>query len=206
MKGFKPGAAIALCVACCAYASAGGPAPQFKAGGAVLTLPAPRGEFVEVGDKLRTTLFEVMVPSDNRLVSAYATQSAGTNLLAGKTREGLQTYGLIEVPRRAEYADCTPQDFEEIRKNIEPSMRKLGSEGAGSLQDEMNLRLRSLDVGKIEVGRPEMLGHLFAKTDAFGFAMLVAIKQADRSVTMAVGVGIIRVKQRALFVYLYRNY
>ena len=43
---------------------------ELKAGGIALTLPGPANDFVEAGDKLRSTFFELMVPS-NRLVSAY---------------------------------------------------------------------------------------------------------------------------------------
>ncbi len=51
-----------------------------------------------------------------------------------------------------------------------------------------------------------MLGGVFEKTDAAGFAMLLALKQGDRNVTMASGVAMLRVKQRLLFAYLFRKY
>jgi len=36
--------------------------------------------------------------------------------------------------------------------------------------------------------------------------MLAAYKQEDRSVTMIIGTAFVRVKQRLIFVYLYRRY
>ncbi len=182
------------------------PSPQFKVGGVVLALPAPPGDILEVGDKPRTTVFELLAPSENRLVSAYAAPSVVTRLLEGKAGGSLGTYGLVEVLRRAEYADCSPEAFEQVRKSVQPESSKFASEGLGGLQEEMNLRLKSLDVGKIEIGHPEMLGPLFEKPDALGLGMLITMKQAEHGVTMAGGFGLIRVKQRLLFVYLYKAY
>jgi hypothetical protein len=66
--------------------------------------------------------------------------------------------------------------------------------------------LQSLGTKPIEIGHPEMLGGIFKKTDASGFAMVLAVKQGDRSSTMACGFGVLRVKQRLIFAYLYRKY
>jgi hypothetical protein len=68
------------------------------------------------------------------------------------------------------------------------------------------VRLKSLGAGPVDVGHPEMLGGLFQKSDAAGFAMLLAFKQGERSVTMANGTAFVRVRQRLLFMYLFRKY
>lgn len=177
---------------------------EVKTGGIVLTLPAPANNFAEAGDKLRTTFFELLVPSTNRLLSAYIPTQKLEELKEGKAAGGTDVYAMVEVPRQAEYSDCTPQAFEQVVKGINPAafdMKKVGE-----LQEEINIRLKSLDAKSIEVGRPENLGGLFQKTNAFGMAMLAAYKRDGRSVTMATGIAILRVKQKLVFVYLYHRY
>jgi hypothetical protein len=176
--------------------------PRVSAGGIELTLPGPRSDFAEAGDKLRTTFFELLVPSNNRLLTAYVPEQTLANLNAGKSRE-LDIYSMVEVPRRAEYTEVTPQAFEQVLKGMEPSM---GTLNVGELQQEMNTRLKSLGTRPIEIGHPEMLGGIFRKSNAAGFPMLLAVKQDDRKDTMAGGMAVLRVKQRLVFAYLYRKY
>jgi hypothetical protein len=180
--------------------------PEVQAGGVLLTLPGPNSDFVESGDKLRTTLFELLVPSSNRLLSAYLPPHAISDLSAGKSAGAMDAYAMAQVPRRAEYADCTPQAFAQILKSLEPSMGKLPADKVGQVEEEMNARLKSLDIGRIEFGHPEMLGGVFQKDDASGYAMLMAMKQGDHTTTMAGGFAVLRVKQRLVFAYLYRKY
>jgi hypothetical protein len=51
-----------------------------------------------------------------------------------------------------------------------------------------------------------MLGGLFRKSNAAGFGMLSAMRQDDRSDTVATGIAVMRVKQRLVFAYLYHKY
>ena len=180
--------------------------PEVKAGGVVLTLPAPAGDFAESGDKLRTTFFEPLVPSTNRLLDAYLPAQTLAAVNAGKAPGTLDMYAMVEVARRTEYAECTPQAFEQVVKGAEPSMGTFVQNQAGDLADELNIRLKSLGAKPLEIGRVEMLGGLFKKPDAFGFALLTAYKQGDRSVTMASGMAVLRVRQRLIFAYLFRKY
>ena len=183
-----------------------GQAPEFKAGGVTLSLPGPTN-FEESGDRLRTTLFELLAPSTNRLLSAYVPVQTLAELNKGKVpTAGMNVYALVEVPRRAEYADCTPQVFESLLSGMESSMGKVASEKVGQVQEEMNIRLKSLGTKPVEFGHPEMLGGIFKKSDAGGFAMLLAVKQDTGSVTMAAGIAALRLKQRLIFAYLYRRY
>ena len=180
--------------------------PEFKAGGVALTLPGPGSDFVESGDKLRTTFFELLAPASNRLLSAYLSAQTMADFGAGKTAPKLDVYALVEVPRKAEYADCTPNAFEQVVKGFEPAMGKLGSKDYGEIEQEMNLRLKTLGTKPIAVDQPQMLGGIFQKTDAAGYAMLTAYKAGDRSVTMAGGFALLRVRQRLLFAYLFAKY
>lgn len=179
--------------------------PKVRAGGIELTLPGPGSDFAEAGDKLRTTFFELLAPSNNRLLTAYVQEKTLANVNAGKPLV-LDIYSMVEVPRRAEYTDVTPQAFEQVLKGMEPSMGKFELK-AGYFQREMNARLKSLGTGPIEIGHPEMLGGIFRKDNAAGYAMLLAVKQGDdRSNTMAGGMAVIRIRQRLVFAYLYRKY
>lgn len=51
-----------------------------------------------------------------------------------------------------------------------------------------------------------MLGAIFRKKDAAGVAMLMAVKTGDASITMAAVIGVLRVRERFPFLYLYRKY
>jgi hypothetical protein len=186
--------------------SAVGADPEVKAGGIVLTLPAPANDFADAGDKLRTTFFELLVPSNNRLLSAYVPAKTRMEASGGKMPPGLDAYAMVEVSRQAEYTDCTPQAFEQVLKSVEPSMGKLDAKKIGELEQELNIHLKSLSKRPIQVGHPEMLGAIFHKSNAAGFAMLMAVKEDDRSDTMAGGIALLRVKQRLIFAYLYRKY
>lgn len=180
--------------------------PVVKAGGVPLMIPGPTSDFVESGDRVRTTLFELLVPSTNRLLSAYLPSQALSDLLAGKTTGTMDVYAMAEVPRRAEYTDCTPQIYAQVVKGLEPAMGKLDPEKLGNLEEEINLHLKSFDIKRIQVGQTESLGGVFKKDDAAGFAMLMALKQGDQSTTMAAGIALLRVKQRLVFAYLFRKY
>jgi hypothetical protein len=193
-----------ICCGVAAFAQTAGD-PQIKAGGVELTLPGP-GDFREVGEKLRMTVFESLVPSTNRLLTAYVPASTLAQLTAGKASSRLELYAMLEVPKQTEYADCTPQAFEQVLKSLEPTMGKFDATKVGELEVGIDRRLKSLGAKPMEAGRPEMLGAVYQKTDSAGFAMLVAVKQGDRNVTMAGAFAVLRVKRRLIFAYLYRKY
>jgi hypothetical protein len=134
---------------------------EVKAGGVSLTLPGPASDFGEVGDKLRTTIFELLVPSTNRLLSAYIPAKTLAELSGGLPASGLDTYAMVEVVRRHEYSDCTPGAFDQVLKGAEPAMGKFDAEKVGQLEQEMNIHLKSIGTKPIEMGHPEMLGAIF---------------------------------------------
>jgi len=192
----------------CLYAEAAD--TEVRAGGIALTLPAPSSDFRESGDKLRTTVFELIVPSVNRLVSAWAPPQELAKLREGKASGGLDAYAMVEVLRQLEYDDCTPEAFQQLLKSAGASTGELVGKamedmGKGATE-EMNARLKSLGQRSIEMNHPENPGALFQRTDAYGFAALTTYKQGDRSVTMATVTAVIRVRQRVLFAYIFRKY
>ncbi len=181
---------------------------SFMAGGVALTLPGPPGDFEEVGDRLRTTLFELLAPSTNRLLSAYLPAQALTKFNQANTagRPDMSTYALVEVPRQAEYMDCGRSQFQQVLQSLESSMGQFAATGTAQAEEEINPRLKALGAKPVEIGHPDMLGGLFKKADASGFGMRMALKQGDRTVTLAVGLAVLRVRQRLVYAYLYVKY
>jgi len=198
-------AAIALLLLCAPTTKAIAADPEAKAGGVSLVLPAPPGDFIEVGDKLRSMVFELLVPSYNRLLTAYAPPSKID--MIGKVKDpGLDRYGMVEVVRQAEYNDFTADAFEQVVKALDTSVGKVAAEQIGEAMDEINLRLKQLGGKSIEAGHPEMLGGFFREVDAAGYGMLTADKQEEKTLTMATGMAAVRVKQRLIFAYIFRKY
>jgi len=186
--------------------TASAPDPEVKAGGVMLTLPGPARDFAEVGDRLRTTVFELFAPAANRLLTAYLPARYLGDSNGGKAVSSFDVSAMVEVPRQAEYIACKPQNFAELLKGLESTMGKFDADHVEQVENELNIRMKSLGTKPIEMGHPEMLGGIFQKTDASGYAMLMALKQEDRSVTMACGFAVLRVRERVLFAYLYRKY
>jgi len=179
---------------------------EIKAGGVTLTIPSPASDFAEVGDKLRTTLFELLLPSTNRLLSAYLPAQKLAELNAGKLLGWMDLYAMLEVPRQAEYADCTEQAFAKVLQSIDPSLANLDAKTVAQMEEEMNIHLKSIGTKPVEMGRPEILGKLFQKSNAAALAMLIGIKRDERSVNMACAFAVLRVKKRLIFAYVYRKY
>jgi hypothetical protein len=115
---------------------------------------------------------------------------------------------MVQVPRRAEYADVTPQAFDEGVKSMAATLGAVTTKTTGDIMDEMNARLKALGGKPLAVDNPEMIGELFRKTDAVGWAMLMGItgKDSDATATMAMAISLIRAKDRILFAYVYRAY
>lgn len=182
--------------------------PKVKAGGIDLLLPSPDGDFTEVGDRLRTTVFDLLTPSTNRLLTAYLSHQIKENLLSGNTKGGLGTYAMVEIPRGAEYTDVGQKDFEDALKTVANSMGVAVDKAFSTTTDEINARMKELGGKPISVDRPEMMGTVFRKPDAFAWAMLMGVKGGDSAsaTTMAGVIAMIRIKQRVLFTYLYRKY
>jgi hypothetical protein len=189
----------------CLAASAQAPAPTAKAGGVELTLSAP-ADFVEVGDKLRTTFFELLAPSTNRLLTAYLPTKVLTEIEKGTPPVSFEVYAMVEVLRQAEYADCTPEAFAQVTGEFANASKIVDDPKLGAITEEVSLRLKNLGAKPVEAGRAEMLGRLFQKKDAAAMAMLIGLKQAEQSTTMICGMGALRLKQRLIFAYLFRRY
>lgn len=199
--------ALVVCSALClAVVSLKAQAPAtFRVGLKSIVIPAPSADLVETGPDYRV-LLENLAPTNNRLVAGFLT-SDELNKLQTATAS-LSQYALVEVPRRAEFADITPDMFKQIDAG-------LASQFGGSMdatikdqQEEINRRLKSLGQGSttVTLDKPLPLGALFAKTDASGYGEIMPVSVNGVTEKMAVGISVFRVHERVLFFYLYTPY
>jgi len=179
---------------------------QVQLGRVTLILPGPTSEFAEVGEALRKTLFTQIVPPTNRLLSAYVPAHSFLEN-GGRGPRELEVYAMVQVPREAEDADCTPQDFQQVLRSIGPFVGTLDAHDTEELVNQASIRLQSLGLQSIgAAGRPELLGAMFRKPNASGFAMLMAFKRGDHRVIMAGGLAPLRIKQRLIIASIFRRY
>ena len=183
-----------------------GPDPRMSAGGIELVLPGPSNGFEEAGEKLRVTFFGLLVPANDRLLTAYVSSQKLAELNEGKSTGGLGVYGLVQVPRQFEYEDCTPRAFEKVSESMDLYTSKTYSGTmAGLIQEQANGHLKSIGVDSVEMGRPKMLGRAFQDPNASGFLMQAVLKVGTREIDMAGGFAALRVKQRLIFASLWRR-
>ena len=173
---------------------------QALTGGVSINLPGPTGNFVEVGDNLRS-LFALLVGGGSRLLTAYLPAED----LAGMSHRptNMEVYAMVEVDKETENMQLSANEFREMLKDIEPEM------DAGTLQDaqqQLNHQLGTLATSPIELGQPQMLGRMFQKDDATGFGMLEAVKHGGLRETMVAGFALVRVKQHIVLAYLFHKY
>jgi hypothetical protein len=175
------------------------------AGGVPVVIPAPMGEFVEVGtDKL--DFFEYMVPSGNRLLCAFVP----TGLLPSlkKPASGMDRYMVVEISRRLDEknAEVTSARFEEVVSGIK---QKFGDSKAlnqitQTTSEEIRRKLKAIDKSKdLAIEQPAPLGTLFQSPDAYAFAMISPVTSGGVSVRMINASVLLRVRNRLVFAYLY---
>jgi uncharacterized membrane protein len=75
-------------------------------------------------------------------------------------------------------------------------------------EEEINRRLKALNssAAAVSADKPVYLGALFSKADACGFGATMAVSSSGTTVTMAMGLSVIRVQNRVFFAYLYKRY
>lgn len=182
------------------------PAPRFMVGGKEMVLPGPSNDFEEVGDRLRTTFFEMLTHPSDRLVAAYITSQTLADLTAGKATNGLGVSGMVETPRSQEYADCTPESFREVAAGIKQSLGETDSDRlAGQIQGAMGDRLNSVGLKSVELAGFKLVGTAFQKRDASGYLVQEVVQQGNRKILMIGGISALRVKERLILVCLFRK-
>jgi len=178
----------------------------FRAGLKSFTIPAPSSDLVETGSDYRV-LLEPLAPTANRLIAAFIQPADLENLHSGGTAK-LDTYALVEVPRRAEFSDVTPDQFKEISESMASQFGASVTASIKDQQDEINRRLKALhsSSGDITLDKPVQLGTLFSKPDASAYGLLMSVSSNGKTRKMVMGMTILRVQARVVFVYTYTEY
>jgi hypothetical protein len=178
---------------------------SFRVGLKSVTIPSPSSDVAETGPDYRVLLDQI-VPTGNRLVAGYVTPDEFTNLRT-KSLVALSHYALVEAPRSAEFSDITPDAFKQIDATLATQFEVVVNDSVKEQQDEMNRRLKALGAGKsLSLDKPLMLGTLFSKADASSYGQITPVTLDGATKEMAVGITLLRVRQRLLFLYFCEEY
>jgi hypothetical protein len=180
--------------------------PTYRAGLRNFTIPAPTPDLVEAGTDYRV-LLEPLVPINNRLVAAFL-QPADLDTLRSGASAGLGQYALVEITRRAEFADVSPEIFKQIADAVAAQFGAQVDATLKDQQDELNRRLKALgsSTSDITLDKPVQLGALFTKPDAASYGMIMPVSSGGKTKKMAMGMLVMHVQSRVLLVYLYCEY
>lgn len=178
----------------------------FRAGTLSFSFPSPSSDLVETGADYRV-LLEPFAPTSNRLVAAFVVPSEFADVRNGKS-QSMSEYALIEIPRRAEFADVTPEIFKQI---VDGTGAQFGANLESQVKDseeDINRRLKALNssAAAVTVDKPVYLGALFSKPNAYGFGATMAFSSNGTTRTMAMGMVVFRVQNRVFFGYVYKQY
>jgi hypothetical protein len=181
-------------------------AQSYRAGGKSIVIPPPASDLDEIGADYRVAL-ESFVPETNRLLAGFLHPAEISGIRAGTTKQ-LSDYALVEIPRRAEFADVDAKLFKQISDGV---AQQFGGNLDSTMKDqeeEVNRRLKAMTStsGTISFDKPVQLGSLFSKQDACGFGMIMPISANGQSTKMAMSLLVMRVQNRVLFAYIYAAY
>jgi hypothetical protein len=179
--------------------------PTVVTGGTLMNIPAPGREFAPLGRGYCDAM-QLFVPDEHRLLCAFVLDSDLRRLNMGDTELRLRRYGLVQVPRDAEYTECGASDFAEVVDALHESFGELVTWSVDDVEEQLNERMRSLDLDEVRIGQPAQLGCFFSRPNACGFGMLVAMESGGETATIGVGAMVMRVNERLVFVYLYAQY
>lgn len=186
------------------------PQPEFAASGLMFKLPPPAPELPEAGAKYRT-MAEVFVPGVNRLVAAFIASGELAHMEDAGDPQPLTCYALVQVPRRGEFMECSPEDFADLVRQLTQAQEDgtmAATASSKEIEEELNRRLKSLDVQGpgLNLEQPFMLGRFFSRQDAYGFGMLMSGSAFGASMKYGAACTAIRVRRHVFFTYLYAEY
>ncbi len=172
---------------------------NIRAGGISFVFPSPGKGLVEPGADYRV-LLEPLAPAENRLVAAFVQPEVAEVFRTG-TYPALHEYALIEVGRRVEFADITPEIFNQMQ---EAMGKQLMGNIAGTMQDEqeeVNRRLKALgSADTVTLQNPVPLGQLFSSEDAVGFGMVIPVAVDQKTMKkLATAINLIRSPSLCVF-------
>ena len=180
--------------------------PSYRAGLKNFAIPAPTSDLVETGPDYRV-FAESLVPTNNRLIAAFIAP-ADLDALLSKGEASLNRYALVEVPRRAEFTDVTPDQFKQIADSVATQFGSTFNSSLKEQQDEINRRLKALNAkaSDIALDKPVELGTLFNGPNAYAYGMIMPLTSNGTTKKMAMGMIVLRVQSRVLFIFTYTEY
>jgi hypothetical protein len=178
----------------------------FRVGLKSIAIASPSKDLTEIGPDYRVTL-ETLAPATNRLVAAFTRPEDLHQILAGGDTP-LPRYALVEVPRRAEFADIDPATFKTVADSVAKQLGTSLEADIKTAQDDFNHNLKELNSSSatIAIGKPFSLGTLFSKPNAAAFGMIASVSGRGPETKMAVAIVVLRVQSRVLYLYLYSIY
>jgi hypothetical protein len=177
---------------------------KVRVGLQTIVVPTPTPELVEAGSDYRV-LLEPLAPMSNRLVAGFILPEELKAIQSGTTK--VTRYALVEVPRRAEFADVNEELFKQIADSAAQQFNVTLSNSMKDLQAELELKVKSLGQNvDVKLDQPVPLGALFNKPNEVGLGMVMTVNVDGTPVKMAGCVGILRVKNRILNAYLFTPY
>lgn len=169
-------------------------------------IPAPEGDLVEIGDDYRVVM-DPVVPDSNRLVAAFVLPEDAQTIRSGSNVQLLK-YGLVEVPRRAEFVEVDTAAFNQVTDTMAQQFGGSLDASMKNQEDEFNRRLKELNptAPTITFDKPVPLGIIFSRQDACAFGMIMPVSAQGNTIKMITSIGVLRAQDRILFTYLYSVY
>lgn len=180
--------------------------PTYRVGLKSVAIPPPSSDLPETGSDYRV-LLELMAPNQNRLIAAFLIPDELKALTTSKTSTSFTRYALAETSRRGEFATMTPELFKQVTDSMGQQFGATMNSTLKDQEDEANRKLKVYNdsAPKVTLDQPYMLGTLFSKPNASGFGMIMQGTVNGNSKRMAVGVSIVRVQERVLYLYLFNS-
>ena len=180
--------------------------PVYRVGTQSIVLPAPTGDLQETGSDYRV-LLEFLAPSSNRLVAAFLMPDELKVIRTGSVPK-LSTYALVEVPRRAEFADVSSEDFKQVADGLSTQFGAVVDSSLKDQQNALNERLKALNssAATVTLDKPIQLGAFFSRPNEAGFGMIVSVAANGSATNMVMGMAVVRVRHRILMGYLFTEY
>jgi len=179
--------------------------PTYRVGGMSIAIPVPASDLIEMGQDYRV-IMEVSVPEQNRLVAAFVLpDDLAVIKSGGKYR--LSKYALIEVSRSVEFTNFSTKDFKDFSDSANRELGNVLTSSTKEIEEEVNRRVKALNLDdKVSFDKPISLGCFFSKQDAFASGMLLSVTMQGVTKNMINVSAILRVRNRAIFVYIYAVY
>jgi len=179
----------------------------YRAGLKSIAIPAPTGDLSEIGPDYRV-LLEPLTPDTNRLIAAFTQADDAATMRAGHAY-ALKQYALVEVLRRAEFADISPGLFKQIEDAMATQFGTTLNASLKDQQDELNHKLKAAQgdsASAISIDKPVQLGALFSKPDVCAFGVIMPLSAKGVTTQVASGVILMRVQERLVYGYIYTEY